>query len=245
MRRKRVIINGEETRYEVSDTGIVYSINKSGKEKILKHFITYDGYHRVIIHLHGVKYTKQVHRLVAMAFIPNPENKPQVNHINGNKDINTVENLEWNTPKENIEHAWRNGLTQAYCEKHPNAIYTDSQIHDVCKEFVRNQLSMIEISKKIGVSYMAVAAIHAHLAWKRISSQYDFSHYDKIRNNMHKRRFTEDEIRSVCILLEDRSKTLEDIKHECGMTMNSIRKLALGIIHTDITSDYTFTKWRS
>ena len=178
-----------------------------------------------------------------MAFIPNPENKPQVNHINGNKDDNTANNLEWNTPKENIDHAWKHGLSHpAYCENHPNAVYTDEQIHNVCKELVRNELTMGEIGEKTGVSYTVVKQIRSHVIWNNISSQYDFKHYNRSARG---RRFTEDQIRSVCNVLEDKSKTLEDVHDITGMSPNFVYKLARGITHTDITSDYTFTTWRS
>ena len=72
----------------------------------LKKYISPYGYERVCI---NGKYWL-VHRIVAMVFIPNPDNKPQVNHIDGNKQNNDISNLEWVTPEENMHHASRMGL---------------------------------------------------------------------------------------------------------------------------------------
>lgn len=102
--------------YQVSNLGRIktldcFIVEKNGKikrkgQKILKQSFTSTGY--LMVNLRG-KYFK-VHRLVALAFLPNPENKPQINHIDGNPLNNRLENLEWATPKENIEHAINTGL---------------------------------------------------------------------------------------------------------------------------------------
>lgn len=80
------------------------------KGKILSQSITSKGYLNCGITHDGKTKTMRVHRLVAETFIPNTENKPQVNHIDGNKINNSVNNLEWNTSTENVRHAWRTGL---------------------------------------------------------------------------------------------------------------------------------------
>lgn len=68
------------------------------------------GYLQVLLYEEGKPHPKKVHRLVAEAFIPNLDNKPQVNHINGDKTDNRVKNLEWCTNSENQLHAYKNGL---------------------------------------------------------------------------------------------------------------------------------------
>ena len=104
-------IEGYEGLYEVSNLGQVRSFY-SGEAKILKPWVDKDGYLTVTLYKNGKGYAKKVHRLVAVAFIPNIDNKPQVNHIDGNKQNNTVDNLEWVTSKENIQHAWNTGLSR-------------------------------------------------------------------------------------------------------------------------------------
>ncbi len=103
---KKIIIDNIETNYSVSENGIVRNDNTN---KILSQRIQ-QGYCHVGLTINGKAKSCRVHRLVAQAFIPNPENKPYVNHIDGIRSNNNVENLEWCTPKENTQHAVRTGL---------------------------------------------------------------------------------------------------------------------------------------
>lgn len=102
------VVEGTYGALEVSDLGRVKSNLRDGR--ILKTSLDRKGYHRLRMTIKRQKYCFKVHRLVAMAFIPNPDNKPQVNHIDGNKDNNAASNLEWVSNAENAHHAISNGL---------------------------------------------------------------------------------------------------------------------------------------
>lgn len=108
-------IEGFEGFYQVSNAGRVRSLDhetagKRWKGRILS--LGCSGYQTVKLSKGKERTSKRVHRLVALAFIDNPEGHIEVNHLDGNKKNNRVENLEWCSPNGNKMHAWRTGLTQ-------------------------------------------------------------------------------------------------------------------------------------
>lgn len=150
---------GFEKRYKVSNLGRIksldsYILKKSSvtyfvKGRTLKQFKTPKGYMAVKLCFNGIEKTKLAHRVVAEAFIDNAENKPQVNHINGIKDDNRVDNLEWCTNDENVKHKVLNGLTNCIRgEAHYNAKLNYNLVEEI-----RYRLSNGESGKSICKDY--------------------------------------------------------------------------------------------
>ena len=110
------------------------------------------GYLVISLFHDGKMYLKPVHRLVAEAFIPNPEGKPQVNHIDGNKLNNNIDNLEWVTSKENLLHARRTGLHTSDGDIPVKQLDMDGNIIAVYK-------SMSEASRKTGANRSAIGKV--------------------------------------------------------------------------------------
>lgn len=126
---------------------MIMKTNKNGDEK--------KGYYeRVYLSKDGIKKQMRVHRLVAQSFIPNPDNKQQVNHIDGNKLNNNVNNLEWVTGSENLKHAIDIGLYK------PNNTrkLSDEQALDVLKRLNNKEL-IKEIAKLYNVTTMTIKNI--------------------------------------------------------------------------------------
>lgn len=171
-------IIGFEGLYEISNLGKIKSIkrkcpSKNGlrtvPEKIMKTKLDKDGYEVINLAKNGGKIYISIHRLLGIAFIPNPLNLPQINHIDGIKTNNKLENLEWVTEKENIQHAFKTGLSiSVKGEKRAFSKLTDEKVKEIREIYSKGGISL----KKLGILYKVAPetlnrAIHRK-TWKHV-----------------------------------------------------------------------------
>lgn len=149
--------------YEVSNLGRVRSFKQNCKGLILKPRISRWGYQHVRLAINNDRKIFSVHKLVALAFIPNPLNKPCVNHINGIKTDNRVENLEWVTYAENISHAISKGLIKQG-EANYHAKLTDEQARYIRENPAR--LTQKELGREFNVPYQVIYYIQLGKTYK-------------------------------------------------------------------------------
>lgn len=165
-------ITGLEGEYQVGNSGKVKSLDRYCRSKadsksfrkgiIRKQFISNAGYYRVS--LKG-KY-QTVHRLVAIAFVDNPENKPEVNHKNGIKTDNRAINLGWCTKSENMYHAYRNGATILRGSKNSQSKIKESDIPEIRKAKCSKEYRVL--ADKLGVTENTIYRIATKREWKHI-----------------------------------------------------------------------------
>lgn len=141
-------VKGYEGLYSVTPSGRIWSHANNGKW--LTPSMNSRGYLCIGLRSGGKRKTFRLHRLIAEAFIPNPDGKPQVNHINGNKLDNSASNLEWSTASDNLQHAYDCGLKVAKRgENHGRAKLTEAQVAAIREE---SSLTLSEIALSYGVS---------------------------------------------------------------------------------------------
>ena len=169
---KIIKINDIQSKYSVSNFGDVINLETSN---ILTPRVTKCGYLIYNLKINSIRYYKKAHRLVAEAFIPNPENKPEVNHINTDKLDNYYKNLEWVTSSENKLHAYKMGLYENArrpgIERSKN-IKDESIIHEICN-LLENNYTVIEVAKELNISEILPRSIKYGGKWKYISSLYN------------------------------------------------------------------------
>lgn len=144
------------SNYAVSDDGQIMSLRAN---KILSPKHNWDGYLRIQIWGHCSCRFVVVHRLIAEAFLPKPDfENPVINHKNGNKSDNRVENLEWVTQQENIRHAWRTGLSKQRLNQNGKPVRQLTKNGELVAEYP----SMKAVERALGIhaSHISYATIH-------------------------------------------------------------------------------------
>lgn len=154
---------GWETLYGVSNIGRVKSLRKG----IILKPSNVLGYQQVILCRNGKMVSGRVNRLVAIAFIKNPLNKPQVNHINGVRNDDRVENLEWVTESENVKHTYTHlNRIPTHGQTHNKAKLTNEQVREIRLKYKPYKYSYATLGKEYGVDPSAISLIITGKNWK-------------------------------------------------------------------------------
>ena len=173
-------IDGYEGVYQISDLGRVKSlartnsIGKRLKEKILKGHVNKKGYCVASLHNASGIRTVKIHRIVASSFLKNPESKRTVNHIDGCKENNKLDNLEWATHQENIDHAIEMRLmpngNPVRGVNHGRAKLTELYVFEIFS--LRNKgWIQRDIAEAFGVSRHTISDVLLRKSWKHLDTQ--------------------------------------------------------------------------
>jgi hypothetical protein len=120
-------------------------------EKILKQSVSTYGYYKLCISIDGKKYDLLAHRLIAEAFVPNPDAKHQINHINGIKTDNSVDNLEWVSCKENIRHAQATGLAAVQPKGSANKLSKKLYQYDLSGNLIKEWIGVKDVCRTLKI----------------------------------------------------------------------------------------------
>lgn len=152
--------------YWATEDGRIYSTKRN---KYLQQRVGPRGYMMVNLSIDGKCKTFTVHRLIATAWIPNPDNKEQINHIDGDKTNNSVNNLEWCTSSQNVIHAFDTGLripTKGLATK--NGRFTDEDVAEVRRLYNEEHLSQYKIASIYNVTRSAIQQILNNSTYKGV-----------------------------------------------------------------------------
>ena len=159
------VVVSDYPNYAVSITGLVLNIKRN---RLVAQNMDRGGLYKRVTLWKGNKCNgAYVHRLVASAFLLNPQGKPQVNHIDGDKLNNHVENLEWVTAKENNDHA-RDVLNRPFAkgELSGKNILSRSEVDEIRARYTRGKISHESLAKEYGVSRPTISTLLAGKSWR-------------------------------------------------------------------------------
>lgn len=168
---RSLVYQGQEfPDFEVSDQG---DLRNANTKKVYRQCVNKNGYCQVCVSLgsRNKKKVFKIHKAVAETFISNPENKPQVNHIDTDKTNNSVKNLEWVTNLENSHHAKDNGLMKSKKgEEHASAKLTEDNVRYIRNNYIPRdkEFGCRALANKFGVSHPIISRVLKGKTWKHV-----------------------------------------------------------------------------
>lgn len=206
------------SRYEITKSGLIYDLHRC---KNMYPYVAKRGYYNIRLQDdNNVSRLMLMHRLLALMFIPNPDNKPFVNHIDGNKLNNDLSNLEWVTMLGNHVHGREHNLLK------PSHITPDQALF-ICEQ-LDDGASVQELVDCYGFSYDAVRSIFRRESYKDISK--DFCFYVEHRDSP----LTDDQVIQICNMINDGISTRE-IGEYFNISLDRIRRIRNGRNYSHIS----------
>ena len=247
---KFVYINNEKTNFFISSMGRIFTINykKQGEIHMLKTYLDDDCYEQIALKYKGKNYCFKIHKLVALYFIPKPDDATEVHHKDGNTLNNKVTNLQWLTKE---EHALITKIMNQYDvrigEDSPLCKYSREQMMNVCRLLYENTLSLKEISDETGVPYHTINLMRNRAnSRKDVKYEYDISNYNQFKNI----KYSDELIHNVCKLLEkykeigtlltNPTKCDEDISNKFNINKSVVKSVRLHKRRKNISKNYNF-----
>lgn len=237
---KRIWINGKETNYEINVKGDMYNVITGYKRK---KSIGDSGYYIYTINIDGKLYILKTHRIIAALFIPIPKKYTdmglgqldlEVNHKDANKLNLDISNLEWCTSKENMDHAWRNGLITVGPDKEGSL--SEEQVREILQYF-KDGYGYTDIKRKTGTTASVIRDVCLGNHW----SSYIRDEFDLEGVHVKGERVSDETVHNICKLLESGDYSIIEVSEKLGIPKSIVDSVVYKNNHKDISSKYDLT----
>jgi hypothetical protein len=211
--------------YCVTSDGAIYSLKS---KRFLNLQYNDNGYVVVTLRINYKTKTLRVHRLVAMMYLRDTYfDGAHVNHIDGDKSNNAVQNLEWVTREENMRHAYDNNLIISK----PKTL-SDHDLHLICQS-LESGSRVVDVARMFSLEREIVDRIYRGTLFKHISYEYDFSKVPK------QSRISVDKVIDICRLLEKHCE-LRHISEECDVHISTVKAIKQRRVHVHISNSFSW-----
>ena len=217
--------------HKVSSKCNIKSFKRSKDGYLIKTYLNTCGYVGCkLINATGELKNLTVHRLVAIAFIPNPNNYPQINHKNGNKEDPSIENLEWCNASQNAQHAYDVlGREAVYGEHNGASKLTEEQVKEIYVLAHEEVLSQLEIAEKYNVSQTIVANIKNGKWWSRLTN------HNYTKRQHRKNKLTPEQAIEIHYLAWNSDLSNIEIGRKYGIGWFTVRNIKIGKLWQEVT----------